>query len=255
MPTISTIDDVSNIRSIAAAVTANAGAIAIQNIAGVLKQVDDQGNVTSLGGGTSAVGFAKWVSTQAAFVAAKVPQLTEFAAQKAAFKGTGTTNTLAFTDAVPIEGGAYGVVGGLTFSFFTGGICQTPKTGKWALVARVKITAPVGGHVQGFGLSNQAQTHDIDFSAIGASSLTKWVLETNLQNTLTTINADGNIHDIAFIADGTNLKTYVDGVDSGATLTQATAISSDEPLGLFLFNSTAGEIGMLQYGYGYVPPT
>ena len=51
MPTISTIDDVSNIRSIAAAVTANAGAIAIQNIAGVLKQVDDQGNVTSLGGG------------------------------------------------------------------------------------------------------------------------------------------------------------------------------------------------------------
>ena len=55
MPTISTIDDVSNIRSIAAAVTANAGAIAIQNIAGVLKQVDDQGNVSSLGGGGGGV--------------------------------------------------------------------------------------------------------------------------------------------------------------------------------------------------------
>ncbi len=51
MPTINTIDDVSNIRSISAAVTANAGAIAIQNINGALKQVDDQGTVTSIGGG------------------------------------------------------------------------------------------------------------------------------------------------------------------------------------------------------------
>ena len=37
MPTINTIDDVSNIRSIGAAVTANAGAIAIQNVNGSLK--------------------------------------------------------------------------------------------------------------------------------------------------------------------------------------------------------------------------
>ncbi len=51
MPTVTTIEDVSNIRSISAAVTANAGAIALQNINGALKQVDDQGTVTSLGGG------------------------------------------------------------------------------------------------------------------------------------------------------------------------------------------------------------
>ncbi len=55
MATISTIDDVSNIRSISSAVTANPGAIAIQNINGALKQVDDQGVVTSLGGGAGAI--------------------------------------------------------------------------------------------------------------------------------------------------------------------------------------------------------
>ena len=51
MADIKTIDDVANMRAIAAAVTAQPGAIAIQNVAGTLKQVDDQGNVTSLGGG------------------------------------------------------------------------------------------------------------------------------------------------------------------------------------------------------------
>ncbi len=55
MPTVTTIEDVSNIRSISAAVTANAGAIAIQNINGALKQVDDQGTVTSIGGGAGTV--------------------------------------------------------------------------------------------------------------------------------------------------------------------------------------------------------
>ena len=55
MPTINTIDDVSNIRSIGAAVTANAGAIAIQNVNGTLKQVDDQGTVSDLGGGGGTV--------------------------------------------------------------------------------------------------------------------------------------------------------------------------------------------------------
>ena len=48
---ISTIDDVANSRSLAAAVRAYPGAIAFPNIGAVLKQVDDQGNVTSLGGG------------------------------------------------------------------------------------------------------------------------------------------------------------------------------------------------------------
>ncbi len=96
MPTINTIDDVSNIRSIAAAVTANAGAIAIQNIAGVLKQVDDQGTVTSLGGGlgsltapvvkstagvasaaTSGVDYApgNWYTARGAVLKALVPTL------------------------------------------------------------------------------------------------------------------------------------------------------------------------------------
>ena len=49
MPTINTIDDVANIRSIGAAVTANAGAVAIQNVNGALKQVDDQGNAAYMG--------------------------------------------------------------------------------------------------------------------------------------------------------------------------------------------------------------
>ena len=256
MPTISTIDDVSNIRSIAAAVTANAGAIAIQNVAGVLKQVDDQGNVTSLGGGgSSAVGFAKWVSDQAAFVSAKVPALTEFAAQKVAFRSSNVVNSVAFTDSFTVEGGAYGADSGSIFTFLTGGICQSPKTGKWALAARVKLAIPTNGRAHGFGLANQAQTHDIDFSAVFSSSATKWLLETNLASQLTTVNADGSIHNVAFVADGTNVKVYVDGVDSGASLVQATAFSTDEPLALFCFNSTTGDVQILQYGYGYIPPT
>ncbi len=54
MSDIKTIDDVANLRSLAAAVTANPGSIAIQNVNNALKQVDDQGTVTSLGGGGGA---------------------------------------------------------------------------------------------------------------------------------------------------------------------------------------------------------
>lgn len=48
---ILTIDDVANIRAIPAAIAANPGAIAIENVAGTLKQVDDQGVATNLGAG------------------------------------------------------------------------------------------------------------------------------------------------------------------------------------------------------------
>ncbi len=48
---IAVIQDKVNVRSQAVAESAEPGTIAIQNIAGVLKQVDDQGTVTSLGGG------------------------------------------------------------------------------------------------------------------------------------------------------------------------------------------------------------
>ncbi len=53
MSTNETITDIANVRSRAAAVSAEPGMIAIENIAGVLKQVDDQGTVTSLGGAGS----------------------------------------------------------------------------------------------------------------------------------------------------------------------------------------------------------
>ncbi len=52
-----TITDVANIRSRAAAVTADPGMIAIENIAGTLKQVNDQGAISDLGG-VSAVASA-----------------------------------------------------------------------------------------------------------------------------------------------------------------------------------------------------
>ena len=50
MADLSSIEDIANLRAIAAAVAANPGAIAIENVAGTLKQVDDQGVATSLGG-------------------------------------------------------------------------------------------------------------------------------------------------------------------------------------------------------------
>ena len=49
MPEIDVIVDTVSHRSIAAAVAASPGSIAIENVAGTLKQVDDQGNATSLG--------------------------------------------------------------------------------------------------------------------------------------------------------------------------------------------------------------
>ncbi len=62
---MSTRDDIldrANLRSIAAAVAADAGSIAIENIAGTLKQVDDQGVATSLGGGGGAPSTATYIT-------------------------------------------------------------------------------------------------------------------------------------------------------------------------------------------------
>lgn len=62
---ISTIDDVANLRAITTAVAANPGSIAIENVAGVLKQVTDQGVATTLGGGSGGAGTVTSVAATA----------------------------------------------------------------------------------------------------------------------------------------------------------------------------------------------
>lgn len=55
MSTLESIDDIANLRSIPTAIAAEPGSIAIENVANVLKQVDDQGVATSIGGGSGTV--------------------------------------------------------------------------------------------------------------------------------------------------------------------------------------------------------
>ena len=246
MSEIDTINDVLNLRSIAAAVTANSGAIAVQNIAGALKQVDDRGTVTSLGGGGTS-----WASLRAAEMFAAAPALTESVYIKHGANAPYTSITALSPGAdANVEGGALKSAG-VWIPYSVPTVYQNPSALSWGVAYRAKVPAPVNAQVNYLGLVNAGRTHLAALGTIFSTDATHYVLQltgTGTTNVISTTVADGlAFHNFMVTFDGTTVKAWMDNVVIASTatltnlMTDAAYPASD--------STAAGMVTEMIYGY------
>lgn len=284
MAEIDTINDVLNLRAIPAAVAANNGAVAVQNVAGTLKQVTDQGVATDLSGGglgtltatvvgaTAGVAAAATAGTDylpgndfgklAAFITARYPTLSVrfvYFGDNLAPGLSGSPVTSPYnpqTTASTLEGG--GLKTTQVAQMLLGGpVWNTPKTGAWAFAFRGKMTGGgVTGHDTYFGIINYAITHAVTVGRKFATSSTKWTLSvTGAADATSTVNADSLVHTLLIASDGTTVSLFVDPLLSATA--ECSALSSgltNEPMYPEMYESAGGETQIAYGAYGFVAP-
>jgi lysophospholipase L1-like esterase len=104
MSTLRSLQDIANIRSQASTVSAEAGSISIQNLNGVLTQVNDQGTATALGSQDN----VNWENARVAEIAPLVPGLSYKYIPLANWALPATTSPAP----APFQSGDWGVAGG-----------------------------------------------------------------------------------------------------------------------------------------------
>ncbi len=201
------------------------------------------------------VTVGNWFALRKAEMVTAIPQLTEFGYQKTGPIYTGGALSPSTADGIDghVEGGGVTFTGGSVMSFGAS-LFQLPKTGKWAVVFRVKLAAAASGKTAGIGLINAGSTHDIEFMTAFAVDTTHYALEVftgSAVDVAGTVVVDGAFHNMMLTGDATNVKAYVDNVLAASSTASAL---TDEPMQAFLLNTTIGHAVVTQYAWGYVKP-
>lgn len=192
-----------------------------------------------------------WQESAVAFLKAKVPTLTGFKPIEIG------VNPMSMATGVPVqdltkEGGFMGAASATT-RLFSAAIINTQKTGKWGFVCRAFLNAPVSGRQHQFGLGSSLGGEPLSiFNSVFANSTTHYQLAVGAASPVTgTFVSDGNVHDFCIVGDGTNVTSYIDGVQD-AQIAQTNA--QDNPSYLFAFNTTLGDVGLYEAVIGFVAP-
>lgn len=187
----------------------------------------------------AATGGNPWSAAATSFVQGLAPSLTQCEYMKVGQDGyvaiPGTT-----TVGVSQESGGFGVSNATVWSKYTQPIYMAPRGGQWGIAWRGRYPLPLAANSAHMGIVNAASSHVVTLAADASVSATKWTLEiigAATTTSLTTMNADGDLHDFSLIFDGTTLTAYVDGA-AQATQTNLTNLA-DEGMAIGAF-STAG---------------
>jgi hypothetical protein len=247
-----------------AAITATPGALAVQNILGALKQVNDQGVVTTIGGGgggvtsiTAGTNIAVTGTASVPIVTSTAPAATDpwFASMRALAVNLDATMTdVAFSSEMGTIG-ASGLVsavagtGTVTFppsavDFQSGATAgataqaqPTPNTerpiasmrgGKWLICARItKIANMATSDERMVGVGDNATTN-AHLGIEGATSTTNYVTYIGGTPTNTTIaqSAAGTYDNLCLFNDTTNITAYIGTADATPTINLASQKAS-----------------------------
>lgn len=194
-----------------------------------------------------------WYGLRKAEMLAAVPQLTEFKYVTVGVEPFGVSPS-ASVNIGTAEGGSM-TGADTTVTSFASPIFQTPKTGKWAIVFRAKLTGPTSGKNNQVGIVNVGETHNVIAGSIFADDATHYVLRifgAGSTEVVSTTVGDGALHNFMLTGNGTNVTLKVDNVQVATTSTLTNL--SDEAMGPFLFNTTSGQTSVTQVAWGYIAP-
>lgn len=156
------------------------------------------------------------------------------------------------------EGGASGSPGGnATWQGHGASYLQKTKTALWGAVWWAKFAAISGANVALMGLSNSftiaGAERQITFGFDGAVDSTHWIFKTASGAAVTNIIADTNWHRFMITSDLTNLKLWIDMVDSGVT--RPCSALTDEAMYDGARNTVGNQALVSRITFGYVQPT
>lgn len=275
-----------------APIPATPGDLSIQNIGGVLKQVNDQGVASALGGGgglspiadqtllgnisgSSAIpigltaaqittliggsgGLSAWASAEVAAHKALLPTITGSAEIVCSRSDDGALLGTALADAGVEGGGVKGTGTGTIWAKFTkAAIWQNMKTSVWAVSFIGSLPAIAASNLGVFGTIDPSVTGGVVVSTDNAKSTTNFVGYANDGVATAPVllgTADTAIHTFRIVSDGTTITWYIDGVSKGtlATSTAHVPTFGGSP-GLYATATAAGQ-ALYRIVYSYHGP-
>jgi hypothetical protein len=287
MSTQETITDIANVRARTAATAAEPGMIAIQNVGGVLKQVDDQGTVSNLGGGLSPIadqtilgnvsgvtanptaltaaqeltrlGLAPggWGDTQVRLMSAQAAELTAFQIKHYSFTDQSIASIGGGVAAGTTEGGSIVQTGAGTWGALTNTIFSTANTGSWAFAVRAILPAPTSGKAAYITIVNGARSHLCGVVTDNSVSTTNYVLQaigTGTTSQASTVARDASFHDFVVVKSlaAANVRLFIDGVLAATMSSLANVVDEADIIGI---NCSAGlTTTITDLAYGFVRP-
>ncbi len=195
-----------------------------------------------------------WAKERFAEMKAVVPGLTGHLYTKFGELGVGTAAGFPATSASH-EGGAVAAGTGWG-NALSGPLFMTPKTGKGAICWQGVLMAPASGKYAEFALQNGAPSHGVYVGMNYAVSTTKWVMEiidTAETSVVSSVNADGNLHNFMLTFDGTRVSFYVDNVQV-CTTTTLTHLNDEAMQAILTANDGAAGGWCTQQIAGFVSP-
>jgi len=159
-----------------------------------------------------------------------------------------------------VEGGGVLPPAGVTRSYMTNSIFQTPRSGAWAIEYRFKFSSPAAAHSTDIGIANGAGTHIVAISSNATTDATKYFIiilggATTTSTNQTVVN-DGGWHNgrLTFnAAESTpTLRAYIDNVLAASTTTLTNL--ADEPMGAYMDITAGSSTIVSEFIYGFVKP-
>jgi len=179
-----------------------------------------------------------WHAQQFAFALSKVPQLTGWTPIPVTLIPGGAASITADGG---YAGGAKSSAGAAVLEYFSRGMIDLPKTGRWAACFDGQTGFPGVVTNTCFGVGNLAGTNFIDFGSFTAQSATNWVVRNQAGAVTTGSLGDVNRHNFFLIADGTNITICVDYV-ANVVVPQSANVLTDEMYAPFMI----GDVGVMR---------
>jgi hypothetical protein len=191
-----------------------------------------------------------WFTDRVTEMKAAIPELTDFEYVKIGRFGLGTTSAPSVFQDGAVEGG--GTAGSASIWYFGNTVCQTPATGKFAFVIRLKASANLAGSSAVFGLANNAGTHKHYVGFNGSIDTAKFIMALIGAGATTvtgSVNANTSWNNLMMTFNGGTISFYVNGVLAGSTSDMTNV--TDEAMALFIQGVQA--FGT-KIAYGYIAP-